>query len=259
MTARERFKKEGIEIGIPSPWFVIGSYLFGAFIPVNKLLRPLPLLVIGALSLFALWKLDVFLNLSSCLIDHTTLSCTSLKNTKEIIFLLFGIFPTFLLWVWRNQDKKEEIENNQANFHKLVEWLGGKDETLQLAAVPQFLSFLKGEKGNEFEEPAKEALMARLQAWADSKECKNAMDSYTPLALSDDKVQESGPPEIPLLIKRIHQLIRENGEVFQKLDLSGIQLPFANLSYANLNNFNLSEANLFKAQLKGVKLNSAFL
>ncbi len=240
------------EISKKTKPLVLQKFFYRLIHPEKKSHRPLVLILAAFLTLVVFTWLGLIQVFQECI--STGKTCDRIKDTKEILFILVGLAPSFLLWAWRNQDKKEELENqqvtnNQANFHKLVEWLGGPDETLQLAAVPQFLSFIKGEKGEEFTIPALETIMARLKIWADSVQCQDAIKFLLSTKLNDDDFVNFQPPEAPLVIRRIHQLFREKGEFFLNRNLTQIQLPFVNLTQSNFSNANLTGANFVGASL----------
>ena len=257
---------------LPRILILVAKYLascFSEFFIPSKKARPLTLIIMGAIPFVFLYWINGFSTLGECLLEGNNSSCLRITSIKEIIIPLLVILPTFFLWAWRNQDKKEEIENqqvtnNQANFHKLVEWLGGKDETLQLAAVPQFLSFIKGEKGEEFTLPALETIMARLKIWAEEPAIQKNLEDIKIYYAKEPQIDSPSRPNIPLVISRLHQLIQDNGKVLQNFNLSKIQLPFANLTWADLSGANLSwarltEVDLSAAMLKGTNLRRADL
>ena len=179
------------------------------------------------------------------------------KEAQNLFFLL-GLLPAFFLWSWRDGDKKLDIENqrvanknlevsnenqtithNQTNFHKLVEWLLSGDEAQQLGSVPQFLPFLEGKLGEQFQESAKEVLVSFLA----SSEVERLKE--------EDADPNKKRVDFSPTVQRIHQLIKNNGPVFANLTLTGIKLRGANLWGANLQQAQLAFADLQETILPG--------
>lgn len=217
--------------------------------------------------------------------------------SKTAIATLIASPIAFLIWSFRNHDKKKDQQHTEENirqsdFHKLEEWattlqvgdsknnidkLGNK--TLQISAIYQLVPFLKGEYGERFMRPTMEIYRSLLSSWRNDKPCSllTFWRRYTVSKLSKNQ----NIVLIPDYIKAIHTIFREESEFFRNfhnmnickrsgwIPLKGVDLKYVNLQNVNLNGINLEKANLtgaildritlINADLKGINLSESYI
>jgi uncharacterized protein YjbI with pentapeptide repeats len=102
------------------------------------------------------------------------------RDATQLLIVLIGVPAGFLLWLFRDINVSGTLENqrkdvNLKEFQEIqMRAAGAMDEklpaeareTLQIAALHQLRTFLRGEYGNGFRRPAFELLRARLVASA---------------------------------------------------------------------------------------------
>ncbi len=198
----------------------------------------------------------------------------NLRNALALF--LPGLIPAFFLWSWRNQDKKDDLQNqaitnNQTNFHKLVEWLHSEDEGIAATAAHQFARFLTQPDLKEFfGESAFRAIYAKLETWGKAPETVEALDAWDQWdALSEEekrKELEKKSPAIPAeiivpqSIQGLHRLFLKRPGAFTSWEMQEIQLPFAKLFESGrdgLQTFQGNQAHLSFANLRMAELNHA--
>ena len=170
----------------------------------------------------------------------------------------------YIIWMFRNDDKQKELENNRIDtltkdFHQIEKWAtqaeGETKESLRIAAIHQLGPYMTGEHKVEFfRRPAYEIYRSLLDEWA------------KPL------VGEKKDIETPEYIKAIHTVIREillkkgrweevftNDLPISQLNLFRADLRFVSLGGADLYRANLEGADLMRAHLEGATLWEAHL
>ncbi len=143
----------------------------------------------------------------------------------------------FLIWSFRNEDKRRDLQQSQENllhteenirqadFHKIEEWattfstIKDKSETvnpesdedrqgaLQVAAIYQLLPYLKGEYGERFKRPALEIYRSLLDSWQWTEEEKRLIDEG-----KNDEVKK------PSHVHTIHAIFRQEDKLLAFLN-----------------------------------------
>jgi hypothetical protein len=204
----------------------------------NKNNRWLGLLASGFVGFYFIW---VLLN------DYADWLSDS-PYLNNLLPLLLGAGPAFLIWFWRDQNKQADIKNKQAeikneqanirireqtfflqDFYQLQQLAAGQEttEVLKVAALYQLRPFLNGSKGDHYVRPTWSLFRAFLDQWHPKTEY-------------DDFNFVKSPPDFPEHIRVIHTILREESKQAsfrrfynQEIDLTHLNLPFANLSGAN--------------------------
>lgn len=184
-------------------------------------------------------------------------------NSLQLFLLSAPV--AYLLWIYRDANKLEEIENErigqkQADFHKLEEWLASAetDENLKVVAVHQLEPYLRLDAGYPafFQRPCCGLLLSILEEWG-----KQQRETPKKAAAETDHVSV----EVPATIQAIHALVARNLARVRPLaehhalDLSFAHLEGANLEGANLMGVHLELAHLELAHLEGARLEGADL
>lgn len=148
----------------------------------------------------------------------------------------------FLIWYWRDQAKQQELKNAQANFvhtdfFKIQEWLVNRDSTsLQVAALYRLRDYLNGINGEQFMNPALQALMYAIK----------------------NEHQYRDNDEFTLLEKEFRTILGEEPEIFIKISHYGF-FKHMNLSGISLENVVMRDADISHCVFHGVNFNNARL
>jgi hypothetical protein len=184
-------------------------------------------------------------------------------NSMQLFLLSAPV--AYLLWIYRDANKLEEIENErigqkQADFHKLEEWLASAetDENLKVVAVHQLEPYLRLDAGypDFFQRPCCGLLLSILEEWGKQQR-------ETPKKAAEETNHVG--VEVPATIQAIHALVVRNLAWVCKLkehhvlDLSFAHLGWARLEGADLTGVHLEGADLGWAQLEGAQLRGANL
>ncbi len=287
---------------------------------LRHLPRPILLVAIGAaIPLVVLWWLDAHFpravgGIGTALDTLLTGSAgkggpeqLQWREALQLLLLVVGLPAAFVLWLFRDIHVNETLTNqrkdvNLKEFQEIqMRAAGAIDEkypadareTLQIAALHQLRSFLRGGYGVSFRRPAWELLRARMAAsaretgtraifdWVEAYDRAKADPSVTAAERAEKKVAEIRRALAALrllavataeraVIREDHRFIFRadlplNDSCFDRIDLSGTSKSsgallasrsFARCSFigANLWYAHLEGADLGYAHLEGAKL-----
>lgn len=288
---------------------------------LRHLPRPILLVAIGAaIPLIILWWLDVHFPhavsgigtaLDTLLTDPAAKGAPvkgapaklEWREALQLLLLVVGLPSAFILWLFRDIHVNETLANqrkdvNLKEFQEIqMRAAGALDEkypvhareTLQIAALHQLRSFLRGDYGESFRRPAWELLRARMAAsaretgtraivdWVEAydraagitaertiakvAEIRRALAALRPLAVAT--AEQAVIREDYRFIFRVDLPLSDS--CFDRIDLSvlpnssGALLAFRNLARCSFVGANLREAHLERAKLGMAHLECANL
>ena len=219
------------------------------------------------------------------------------------LLLVGGLPVAFLVWHWRDVNVRDQIESarkdiNLKEFQEIqLRASGALDEKLpteareqlQIAALHQLRTFLRGEYGEAFRRPAFELLLAGHAAAMERIGLPKALDRWRETPPAADIIREAVQEAVakaeaawtavdreragiirdewravfgrgfPLNGRRFDAITVPPGALLARLNLSGSVFVGADLSGAHLEGADLRGAHLEGANLRGAHLEGAHL
>ena len=219
------------------------------------------------------------------------------------LLLVGGLPVAFLVWHWRDVNVRDQIESarkdiNLKEFQEIqLRASGALDEKLpteareqlQIAALHQLRTFLRGEYGEAFRRPAFELLLAGHAAAMERIGLPKALDRWRRTTPAADIIRKSVQEAVarasaawtavdreragiirdewravfgrgfPLNGRRFDAITVPPGALLARLNLSGSVFVGADLSGAHLEGADLRGAHLEGANLRGAHLEGAHL